>query len=151
MRSIYTDYETEKYIRKIKEKDPEFNLSSWFKVKISEYGGGNEQSIVELSNKLEEAKIKEAEALAQQEYLRQKISQLQLLRNNEQVKLEYEKTIGKERIKGKKRNFLMYAPELFKLTQKELKDYAEKFSLSDYVDITDFLKSEDKLKDKSKE
>ena len=45
----------------------------------------------------------------------------------------------------------MYAPELFKLTQKELKDYAEKFSLSDYVDITDFLKSEDKLKDKSKE
>lgn len=151
MRSIYTDYETEKYIRKIKEKDPEFNLSSWFKVKISEYGGGNEQSIVELSNKLEEAKIKEAEALAQQEYLRQKISQLQLLRNNEQVKLEYEKTIGKERIKGKKRNFLMYAPELFNLTQKELKDYAEQFSLSDYVDITDFLKSEDKLKDKSKE
>ena len=151
MRSIYTDYETEKYIRKIKEKDPEFNLSSLFKVKISEYGGGNEQSIVELSNKVEEAKIKEAEALAQQEYLRQKISQLQLLRNNEQVKLEYEKTIGKERIKGKKRNFLMYAPELFKLTQKELKDYAEKFSLSDYVDITDFLKSEDKLKDKSKE
>jgi hypothetical protein len=150
MRSIYTDYETEKYIRKIKEKDPEFNLSSWFKVKISEYGGGNEQSIVELSNKLEEAKIKEAEALAQQEYFRQKISQLQLLRNNEQVKLEYEKTIGKERIKGKKNNFIMYAPELFKLTQKELKDYAELFSQSDYDDITDFLENQDN-KYKSKE
>lgn len=144
MKSIYTDTETDKFIRKIKEKDPEFNLSSWFKIKILEYGGGNEESLLELSNKLEESKIKELESQAQQEYLRQKIAQLQLIQNNEQSKLEHEKIRGEDRRKEKKRNFLIYAPELYKLTKKELKDYSEGFSLSDYDDITDFLGSEGK-------
>tara|TARA_R100000687_G_C6341274_1_gene114345 strand:+ start:36 stop:599 length:564 start_codon:yes stop_codon:yes gene_type:complete len=144
MRSIYTDQETEKFIRKIKEKDPEFNLSSWFKINILSFGGGNEKSIVELSNKLEESKIKESEALAQQEYFRQKIAQLQLIQTTEQSKLEHEKIRGEEKRKGKKKNFLIYAPELFKLTKKELKDYPEEFSLSDYDTITDFLKDKGK-------
>jgi hypothetical protein len=145
MRSIYTDEETEKFIRKIKEKDPEFNLSSWFKIKILDYGGGTEKSIVELSNKLEEAKIKESEAQAQQEYFRQKIAQLQLIQNDEQSKLEHEKIREDEKRKEKKRNFLIYAPELFKLTKKELKDYSDEFSGSLDYDITDFLKQKGKI------
>jgi len=142
-RSIYTDAETEGFIKGIKEKDPEFNLSSWFKVKIKESGGGDEESIVELSNKLEEAKIKESEAQAQQEYFRQKIAQVQLKQNNEQSRIEFEKKRESDRLNERKRNFLIFAPQLFKLTKGELDEYSNEFVLQD-EDIPTFLENKGK-------
>ena len=107
MRSIYTDHETEKFITELKVKDPEFNLSSFVKVKLLENTSDSE-SIVDLSNKLEEAKIKQAEAQAEQEYIRQKIAEVELKQNKEQSSLEQEKKRIDYQIKERKRNFIIY-------------------------------------------
>ena len=143
MRSIYTDHETEKFITELKEKDPEFNLSSFVKVKLFENTTDSE-SIVDLSNKLEEAKIKQAEAQAEQEYIRQKIAEVELKQNKEQSSLEQEKKRIDYQIKDRKRNFIIYAPELFKLTKKELENYSQEFSMQD-VDIKEFLLKKGKV------
>jgi hypothetical protein len=143
MRSIYTDPETDKFITELKIKDPEFNLSSFVKVKLLENTSDSE-SIVDLSNKLEEAKIKQAEAQAEQEYIRQKIAEVELRQNKEQSSLEQEKKRIDYQIKDRKRNFIIYAPELFKLTKKELETYSQEFSMQD-VDIKEFLLKKGKV------
>ena len=143
MRSIYTDHETEKFITELKVKDPEFNLSSFVKVKLLENTSDSE-SIVDLSNKLEEAKIKQAEAQAEQEYIRQKIAEVELKQNKEQSSLEQEKKRIDYQIKDRKRNFIIYAPELFKLTKKELETYSQEFSMQE-GDIKEFLVKKGKI------
>ena len=143
MRSIYTDHETDKFITELKIKDPEFNLSSFVKVKLFENTTDSE-SIVDLSNKLEEAKIKQAEAQAEQEYIRQKIAEVELRQNKEQSSLEQEKKRIDYQIKDRKRNFIIYAPELFKLTKKELETYSQEFSMQE-GDIKEFLLKKGKM------
>ena len=127
-RSIYTDQETEQFIRELKKTDPEFNLSSFVKLKLLENSIDDEDSIVDLSNKLEEAKIKQAEAQAEQEYMRQKIAELQLKQSNKKSSLEQEERKRDAHIIERKRNFINHAPELSKLTKKELETYSEEYS-----------------------
>jgi len=143
-RSIYTDQETEQFIRELKKTDPEFNLSSFVKLKLLENSIDDEDSIVDLSNKLEEAKIKQAEAQAEQEHIRQKIAEIELRQNKVQSSLEQEKKRIDYQIKDRKRNFIIYAPELFKLTKKELETYSQEFSMED-GDIKEFLLKKGKI------
>lgn len=78
-RTIYTDRETEDLILERKKEDPEFNLSSWVKERLlKDYNKLEEFDIIELSNELEQLKIKEFEIQAKQEHIRQKIAQAQL-------------------------------------------------------------------------
>jgi len=143
-RSIYTDQETEQFIRELKKADPEFNLSSFVKLKLLENSIDDEDSIVDLSNKLEEAKIKQAEAQAEQEYMRQKIAELQLKQSNKKSSLEQEKRKRDAHIIERKRNFINHAPELFKLTKKELETYSQEFSIQDGT-IKEFLLQKGKI------
>jgi hypothetical protein len=143
-RSIYTDQETEQFIRELKKTDPEFNLSSFVKLKLLENSIDDEDSIVDLSNKLEEAKIKQAEAQAEQEYMRQKIAELQLKQSNKKSSLEQEKRKRDAHIIERKRNFINHAIELFNLTKKELETYSQEFSIQE-SSISQFLMQKGKV------
>jgi hypothetical protein len=69
MRTIYTDQETEKILEKIKDNNPQFNLSSFIKGRLSEYNGEEEEmSVSKLDHDITQAELQLQQAQEQLNY-----------------------------------------------------------------------------------
>lgn len=130
-------------LEKVRNEDPEFNFSRWVIENFRKFTGKqDEDDLVELSNELEKAKIKEEEAKARQEYLRQKILQVQLKKKEaEDVRrIEFAKIHTRE--EERERNFKHFIPEVFDIKgKKKMEALAQEFAKSDIQNGVDFLKS----------
>jgi len=125
MKSIYTDYETDKILKEKKEKDPEFNFSAWIKSKLISETENTNEDIVELSNQLEGAKIKEQEALSEQKYIRERIAKVQMKKAQEEMKAQISKDKDNE------------MEELIAKRVEEMKKYKKKVSFEEQDGVKD--------------
>lgn len=132
MISIYTDKETALMLETLKNQNPDFNISAFFKTAISEHIGGNVEEKM-LINKIQTAKMKKDQVDAELTFLG---GQLEKLKLAEQLKVAEEERIEKEERDNAR--YKEYLEEVSKFVLENHEEYLKGIKDGKWISNRDF-------------